>query len=1263
MEATPGELLSFLWNSKEFNRPQSELEDAAAQARKAAEAHAVSGPPRREILRNLVGLEISLGRIAQARLYAARLIRGGPGKSLEDRLAYAETLLAGALPTSYGSEEDEEPQYRKAIESAVETLGDKHPLVLRARDVLRNFLLAAQQYGKAMAEQREICEITREVYGEGDDRFVEALNRLALIHDKMGEYDVARTFYQAVLEHRLANRGTDDLKTAEALYNLAELARASLDYAAADRGLREVVEREERLRGRRTPLFVLASKNLALLELAQGHHVAAEVRLREAFESAEQLGPEDVDLLATTAEALGILYESSGQPEMASSWAERAFAQYAELAGPGSHLCARVALVTARCQAQLGHLESALAIAKDAVTLLNTHLDPDHPETTEARHQLAVHYAMNGRWPEAFEAFDRTVESDDRAIASILRARSRRGSAELLRAIRTRLLTQLAVLCASSAREPARIQRAFEHVLKRKAIETAAARLQKDSGMLRLTGEELELRRLRRRRLRMHLRWGANPSAEGLLAIEQLRESEEKLESRLASSIPEESIRLHLLASDAESVSKGLPKGACLMEIVDGVPALSLSRAFERNLHHRILAFVLRAEPPGSVALIELGDSRQIAHAVAEFRVALENPGDHAEPSWFSSGERLRALVFDPLRESLGEARQIVIASDGALDRLVFEALPDGANRFLLDDFCISYVQCGRELSWNSLQYTMNRDTARADEDRGVNMLRVESDGELDPEQFERPPGISTPPVVVADPDFDASLGPGSILPGIPDSAPPDPELHFPPLAASAAEGAGIARRLNVKPSVRASANKLLFANLRSPEILHISTHGFLVPRASGISPAPESPFLGLLSTFDDPLLRCGLALAGANASVAGSAAERATGEGLLWAAEVVELDLRATDLAVLSACHTGLGHSRLGDGATGLRRAFRLAGARSVISSMWAVGDDVAQEVMAPLYDRLLEGEAKAHALWYARLALRKKYPHHPNLWGAFVLEGYPYRLGRFSGSQHVPIRIPRLSNEIVPAGRNTPAARLLAKGLKAAEKGKSQKALSLFNQVRRARGVNAQFAAEAEYEIAEVYRESEQYLEAVAAYTKLLSRNSLWPTIWLNAHLDRGHAHVELKNFAAAIQDFTDVLLSSNAMAGEIASALVNRGYAFLGAGNLDAALEDFSTVVIMDDAPADEQAEARIARGKILARFGDYNYAILDYSTALSLPEVDDELRCRALVLRGVAYEKLQRIPEAIKDYEAAANPESLDEGDVERIRKHIDRLRLE
>ena len=182
-----------------------------------------------------------------------------------------------------------------------------------------------------------------------------------------------------------------------------------------------------------------------------------------------------------------------------------------------------------------------------------------------------------------------------------------------------------------------------------------------------------------------------------------------------------------------------------------------------------------------------------------------------------------------------------------------------------------------------------------------------------------------------------------------------------------------------------ASEEKL--KGISSPDILHIATHGFFIPEKENETTIVYSKDISLAS--DNPLTRSGLLLAGVEKNIKGTTTNQPEEEdGILTALEVMNLNLDHTDLVVLSACETGSGEIRNGEGVYGLQRAFLVSGANNLIMSLWKVNDEATQELMIGFYTHLLSAKDKSVAFHQAQLELKKKY-ESPFYWGAFVLIG----------------------------------------------------------------------------------------------------------------------------------------------------------------------------------------------------------------------------------------------------------------------------------
>jgi CHAT domain-containing protein len=362
----------------------------------------------------------------------------------------------------------------------------------------------------------------------------------------------------------------------------------------------------------------------------------------------------------------------------------------------------------------------------------------------------------------------------------------------------------------------------------------------------------------------------------------------------------------------------------------------------------RYAAMVLRDR--GEPRWFDLGDAGEIESASADLRALLsEAESEAATDEARAASVELYARIVAPFESLLQGAKQLLVAPDGELSLLPFGVLGEP---MLGDRALVSHLASGRDLT---------------------SAASVPENGAL--------------VHAIVDPDFDAGATDASSATG---------GLQFEPLPGTRAEGNAI-RALFPRASVRSGprANTAALGSVERPALLHIATHGFfLIPPKSARLPG-RTDVLGLddeLLVFQravpsadvNPMLYGGLVFAGANRSTPDHLV------GLLTAAELAALDLRGTELVVLSACATGLGIAAHGEEFAGLRRAFSIAGAASQVISLWEVEDEATAMLMEEFYEALAAGVGRAEALWQAQRSLRHG-PRfaHASAWAAFVLWG----------------------------------------------------------------------------------------------------------------------------------------------------------------------------------------------------------------------------------------------------------------------------------
>ena len=329
-----------------------------------------------------------------------------------------------------------------------------------------------------------------------------------------------------------------------------------------------------------------------------------------------------------------------------------------------------------------------------------------------------------------------------------------------------------------------------------------------------------------------------------------------------------------------------------------------------------------------------------------------------------------------PVRGLLGDATHLLVSPDGELNLIPLEALVDEheQGRYLIERYSITYLTSGRDL--------LRMQTAHESRSLAVaNPLVVAnpSFGEPDPEQIAsaaaRPAGLRSKPQKTT---IGRSLS----------------EVYFAPL--SGTEGEAITIKKTFPEASLLTAERATEAALKqatAPRLLHIATHGFFLAEppafAGGDRVSIPTVREGSVTRSaianartENPLLRSGLALAHANR-------RSSTGDdGVLTALEASGLNLWGTKLVVLSACDTGLGEVRNGEGIYGLRRAFVLAGAESLVMSLWSVSDYPTKKLMTEYYQNLKQGMGRGSALRQAQLKMVKE-NLHPFYWANFIQSG----------------------------------------------------------------------------------------------------------------------------------------------------------------------------------------------------------------------------------------------------------------------------------
>jgi CHAT domain-containing protein len=435
------------------------------------------------------------------------------------------------------------------------------------------------------------------------------------------------------------------------------------------------------------------------------------------------------------------------------------------------------------------------------------------------------------------------------------------------------------------------------------------------------------------------------------------REERERAERALAA----RSERLRRLLAEEElgwsAVRAALPAGSALVAYARFDPAAKPGRLLPRESSY--LAFVAVGGAGAPVA-IPLGPAAEIDGRVSRWRDEIVAgrgvPGrsrEAADAAQRAAAREVAAAVWRPIAARVAGAARVFIVPDGALHRVSFAALPDDPGPFLIDTAALHYLSTERELA--------------------------------------APPSgaIASGIVAIGAPDFDLASAPaatasGTAPRGAISSCDGFVERRFETLPAARGEVDDVVDLWRRRAPREASLVRLTGAEATEAAFkreaerrgaLHVATHGFFLGGECG-------------DGLESPLLRSGLVLSGANRRMGAD-------DGVVTAQEIAALDLDGLGWAVVSGCDSGVGAIQAGEGILGLRRAFRTAGARALVLSLWPVEDEATRRFMRALYEaRFVHEMAVPEAMRRAQQTMqaaerRAGRAPDPAGWGAFVAAG----------------------------------------------------------------------------------------------------------------------------------------------------------------------------------------------------------------------------------------------------------------------------------
>ena len=960
---------------------------ALAFARKAsglvdAERNRVRAALRRE--QEAIRLEAQ-GKLAEAERIALEVLE------VYRSVVGEETAEAGRIWHVLGRihiERNDLKGARAANEQAIairrKALPADHPDITNSLNNLGIVQEELRDYAAGRKSHEEALAIRRKALPVDHPDIANSLNNLGIVQYELRDYAAARKSHEEALAIRRKALPESHPDIAYSLHNLGIVQYELREYAAAKQSHEQALAIFRKSLPPDHPLIATSLNNLGVVQSELSDYAAARKSHEAALAIFRKALPADHPDIAMSLNNLGVVQEELRDYAAARKSHEEALA-IRRKALPESHPDIAQSLNNlGNVQYELRNYAAARKSLEEALAIKRKSLPPDHPGLAYPLRILGEFELESGADPQS--AARSLTEVTDILLADQLRKAIAQAEQEQLAsayAVHVDFILMLGAAVRSGV-DPAAV---YDRVIRAKGSVTAQQRRARqlrdaaDPDTHRLLDR---LRQVSQQLLRLSVAEGPGLSrsaaAQDTVALIQVLSAERsQLERQLAErSLLYKAFQARARIGSAE-VRAALPAGTALVDLAEYIQVTPADGQAPPMYGLHLAAFVVRPERK-EVILVPLGPAQQLAALIDAWRAshgAGKKPADgQADP-----GAELRKRLWVPLAAHLEGVSVVLVSPDGPLTGLPWAALPGShPGTFLVHEHAFAVVPVPQLLP------ELLSDKPRLENQQPSLLLAGGiAFGEQNARDAEAPAG-KLPPVPVYGP-----------LPGT------ESEVDvLRTLFEDAFPGAPAPLRLRKDKATK----EAVVAAIPLHQFVHLATHGFFAGESeSSILLAEQRAALqrGDLHFLAGvarrhPGLLSGLVFAGVNRS------DRRPEETILTALEVAELELGHVELVVLSACNTGRGQVAGGEGVLGLQRAFQLAGARSVVASLWRVPDEETHQLMREFYRRVWSDKPvpRVEALRQAQLWMLENWkprgglerptpqgPPPPYVWAAFVLSG----------------------------------------------------------------------------------------------------------------------------------------------------------------------------------------------------------------------------------------------------------------------------------
>ena len=743
----------------------------------------------------------------------------------------------------------------------------------------------------------------------------------------MGEYAKAEPLYEAL---RIFQKvlGPEHPDTATSLNNLAELYQDMGEYAKAEPLLQEALRIRQKVLGSEHPDTATSLNNLAELYRVFGEYAKAEPLYQEGLRIRQKVfGPENPDTTISL-NNLALLYQNMGEYAKAEPLYQEALRIRQKVFGP-EHADTALSLNNLAFLYQAMHeYAKAEPLYREALGIRQKVLGPEHTYTASSLDNLAFCEFDLGRIDEATALARQASAARLTILSKIFSFTSEQQRLTYLDIFHPYSLFPF--LRGTETDLAAAVLRykgvVLDSIIEDRLLAEASGGSEDRKLVERLNLDKSQLGQLL-------LQPAQKLSAETNQRIEALEAEVEKIESELAQHVAGLGQARHALGVSLQQVQLTIPNDGALIEYLRYGHYLGKGK-----WEWRYGAIVLFSK--GAPLWIPLGKAKDVEQLVRRYGRLVRGSPEEEELS--ANLQALYEALWEPIGQVLpSQTKRIIISPDGELNFISFATLLTKDKQFLAQTYEVQYVASGRDLLRELKPSTAKEVVLFANPDFGL-----------------------TPTPMLAKADNGSSYPASKSIRG---SEKRDVEdWSFESLDGTQKESDELIKKFagwGWTPSdfTAKGATKEALLKIHSPYILHLATHGFFAKKDPTTAQTEPGAQLGGRQSvtqskfFKNPMHRTGLALAGAQTTIEAWKRDEVPpveNDGILTAEDVSTLDLQGTWLVTLSACDTGSGEARAGEGVLGLRRGFIQAGAQNLLMTLWPISDEVTVQMMSDFYD-----------------------------------------------------------------------------------------------------------------------------------------------------------------------------------------------------------------------------------------------------------------------------------------------------------------------